>query len=308
MQAVDSTFGVLRRLRIHFKGRVSKTNLLDLQGPLTKVLRARYRDHRIEIWANETFLLLGVYGTYGYIGGMRLRLAGSVLSDRDPIRLIETNGRRYAIYSVVPPDSVVPLDAPTEKLRGSDALARLLDNRDPIRFLETSAGSYAVYSVVRRLDTLMEGFLRSDALARLLERVGIADYEGVLIDSNQIRTRLYKPGFKRALESIDAILDLIPESEVVEKRDCSDLPPEFAPLLPLLPTWDLSDDEARWQKVKRSSKASRRKLIEAVNPFMAGISAYLETFHGREMTDGASALDSLAQAAMEADVSLKAQA
>src|ERR1017187_4340894 len=73
-QSADS-LAVLRRLRIHFKGRVSTTNLRDVQGPLTKVLRAKFRDLRIEIWANETFLVVEVFGAYEPIGGLYAKLA-----------------------------------------------------------------------------------------------------------------------------------------------------------------------------------------------------------------------------------------
>ncbi len=259
--SVAPLFGVLSRLRKHFNGRVSSTNLNDIQEPLTKVLRAKYRGHRLKIWANETFFVLEVDGAYEAIGGLRVKLA-------------------------------VPVPGKEE----------------PVRFLEANAKSYAIYSMVGPLDALMEKFLESDLLARVLEIVGIAESENLVIYSSQIRVRLLTPTFERTVQSIDAILDLLPESDSVEKRDYSDLPAEFAPLLPLLPVWDLSDDEDRWQKVKRSSKATRKKLIETVDPFMAKISAYLDSFGDRPVSDSASALDSLAQAAMEANVSLKPQA
>jgi hypothetical protein len=260
-QNIEPPFGVLRRLRKHFNGRVSRANLIDIRRPLTKVLRAKYRAHRLEIWANETFLVLEVFGAYEPIGGLRLNLA-------------------------------VPAPA-----KGS-----------LVRFLEVNAKNYGIYSLVEPLDAQMRSFLDRDVLARVLERVGIADGESVVVYSNQIKARLVTPSFERVLDTIDTILDLIPESEIVEKRDYSDLPPELAPLLPLLAVWDRSDDEDRWQKVKRSSKASRKRLIETVYPFMAKISTYLDSFNGRQMSDSASALDSLAQAAMEADVSLKPKA
>jgi CRISPR/Cas system-associated endoribonuclease Cas2 len=259
-QSADS-LAVLRRLRIHFKGRVSTTNLRDVQGPLTKVLRAKFRDLRIEIWANETFLVVEVFGAYEPIGGLYAKLA-------------------------------VPVDPRWELIQS----------------IQVKAKSYAIYSMVGPLDAQMRNFLESNVLARVLERVGTADDESLVIYSNQIKARLVTPSFERVLDTIDTILDLIPEAEIVEKREYGDLPPEFAPLIPLLTVWDLSDDEGRWQKVKRSSKATRKRLIETVDPFMAGISAYLDSFNGREMSDSASALDSLAQAAMEADVSLKPQA
>lgn len=259
-QSVDPPFGVLRRLRIQFKGRVSTTNLIDIHRPLTKVLRAKYRGHRVQIWANETFLVLEVFGAYEPIGGLRLKLAIPAPSKGGLVRFLEANAKNYGIYSLVG-----PLDAP------------------------------------------MQNFLEGDVLARVLERVEIADDESLVIYSNQIKVRLVTPSFERVLYSIDTILDLIPEAEIVEKRDYSDLPLEFAPLLPLLAVWDLSDDEDRWQKVKRSSKATRKRLIETVDPLMPKISAYLDSFTGRQMSDSDSALDSLAQAAMEANVSLKPQ-
>jgi len=254
-------FDVLRRLRKHFNGRVSTTNLMDIEGPLIRVLRAKYRDHRIEVWANEVFFLLQVSGAYEPIGGLR-------------------------VMPGVPQPG----------------------GQEAVRLLRTSAKSYAIYSFVGPLDALMENFLETDALARLLESIAIAERENLVIYSNEIRVRLLAPSFNRAVDSIDAILDLLPESGIAQKRNYSDLPREFEPLMPLLPVWDLSDDEDRWQKVKRSSKATRKKLIETVDPFMAKISAYLDSFNGREMSDSASALDSLAQAAMEAGVSLKPQA
>jgi hypothetical protein len=251
-------FGVLSRLRTHFKGRVSNTNLDYIPHPLTKVLRAKYRGHRLEIWANETMFLLQVFGAYLPIGGMYVTVA-----------------------------------------------APGLRKEEPVRFLEASAKSYAIYSMVGPLDAPMKKFLESDVLARVLEIVGIGEKERLVIYSSQIHVRQLSPTFDRVVGSIDAILDLIPESHVIEKRDYSDLPLEFSPLLPLLPVWDVSDDEDRWLKVKRSSRATRKRLIEAVNPFMAKISAYLDSFGDRPISDSASALDSLAQAAMEADVSLK---
>lgn len=230
--------GVLSLLRTHFKGRISSTNLHDIPRPLTKVLRAKYRGHRLEIWANETLIVLEVFGAYQPIGGMYVTLE-----------------------------------------------ARGLAKEEPVRFLEANAKSYAIYSMVGPFDAPMKKFIESGVLARVIEMVGIGEKERLAIYSNQIRVRHLTPTFERALESIDAILDLIPESDITEKRDYSDLPPEFSPLLPFLSVWDLSDDEDRGLKVKRSSKATRRKLIEAVNPFMANISAYLDSFGDGPISD-----------------------
>jgi hypothetical protein len=259
--SVEPLFGVLRRLRSHLDGRISNAKLLDIQGALTKVLRAKYKGHRIAIWANETFFVLEVFGAYQPIGGLYVKLAVPVDPRWEFIQLIQVNAKSYAIYSMVGP-----------------------------------------------LDAQMRNFLESDVLARALERLGTADDESLVIYSNQIKVRFVPPSFERVLGAIDTILDLIPEAEIVEKRDYSDLPPEFAPLLPLLAVWDLSDDAERWQKMKRSSKATQKRLIETVIPLMAKISGYLDSFNGGLMSDSASALDSLAQAAMEANVSLKPQA
>ena len=248
---------VLRLLRIHFKGRVSSANLRDMHGALSRVLRAKYRAHRLQIWANEIFLVLEVFGAYLPIGGLAVKPAVDVLDSEDTVQFLETDARRYAIRSFAG-----PLDEPMRK------------------------------------------FLESGVLAQVLQRVGTAENESLTIYSNQIKVRLLTPGFERALNTIDTILDLIPESDLVEKRGYSDLPPEFSPLLPLLKVWDVSDDEERWSKVKRSSKVTRKKLIATVRPFMAGISAYLDSFDDRQLSDSASALDSLAQAAMEAERSL----
>ena len=168
--SVAPLFGVLSRLRKHFNGRVSSTNLNDIQEPLTKVLRAKHRGRRLKIWANETFFVLEVDGAYEAIGGLRVKLA-------------------------------VPGPGKEE----------------PVRFLEANARSYAIYSMVGPLDALMEKFLESDLLARVLGIVGIAESENLVVYSSQIRVRLLTPTFERTVQSIDAILDLLPESDSVEK-------------------------------------------------------------------------------------------
>jgi hypothetical protein len=76
---------------------------------------------------------------------------------------------------------------------------------------------------------------------------------------------------------------------VAQRLDSAAVPTDLRHLLPLAERWGIGDDVERNQKVSRATTADREELRNAITPFSARITAWLDSFGGGAMTDEAAA-------------------
>jgi cell division protein FtsI/penicillin-binding protein 2 len=98
---------------------------------------------------------------------------------------------------------------------------------------------------------------------------------------------------------------------MAEELDFSVLPPELLELAPLISRYAESDDLARSELLERASTEELRELSDAPQGRWDAINAFLDENVAAEpgpRQDVALALDSFAQAAMEAKLELDARA
>jgi len=138
--------------------------------------------------------------------------------------------------------------------------------------------------------------INSGALRDLLEVIGPRDGEEINVSQRLVRVFLLKPRAERVMAVIQAVIGLMPH-ECESKKRYADLPTELHPLIPLVPKWAISDDQERWQKIRRCSRSTREKLVSTVIPLLPILNQYLDDFG--ENPD-ACELGNVAQAAMEA--------
>jgi hypothetical protein len=89
-----------------------------------------------------------------------------------------------------------------------------------------------------------------------------------------------------------------------ERWDLDGLPPAFQHLIPLIRKWAESDDDLRSDLMSEAREPSLRELIENVAPLFDSINTYLDTF-GDDLPEAAIALQTLAESAAEAQISIK---
>lgn len=110
---------------------------------------------------------------------------------------------------------------------------------------------------------------------------------------------------------VRAIDILTPLVEPIKPRTLpagtASLPNGLRNLGPLLKRWAESDDADRSQLLEGASRRSLEKLVEAVEPHLAGIDKYLDSFGDRPMPEAATALGTLAECALEARLLLSSK-
>jgi hypothetical protein len=123
----------------------------------------------------------------------------------------------------------------------------------------------------------------------------------VAMCGNRFRTIARNSNADRVTRIIDAVIDLMPHEH---SADVVALPEALRPLVPLLAKWAIDDDDERSWKLRRCTRSTRQKLVDAVVPLLSAIDNFLDTF-GANPPEEACALGSLAQAALEAQSLLR---
>jgi hypothetical protein len=120
----------------------------------------------------------------------------------------------------------------------------------------------------------------------------------------------FKPSDATAVvRAIDTLVSLVGPLEPRRAPiGASALPKELQKLVPLMKGWAESDDGDRAQLLEQASKRSLEKLVRAVEPHLAQIDQYLDSFGERPMPEAATALGTLAECALEARLLLSSKA
>ena len=107
----------------------------------------------------------------------------------------------------------------------------------------------------------------------------------------------------RRLQQLVALARLLPNGTSQESLEPLSLPEELRDLVSLLSRWAISDDGERSDLVESAETADLRDLVDRVQPRLPRIAKFLG--EAKDHTEQASALEALAQSAMEAAHELK---
>jgi hypothetical protein len=184
---------------------------------------------------------------------------------------------------------------PWEELYGSP-----WDRRPAACIIHAATGDYKVYTYGNKLSAEQAQLIEAGTLQRLIETLRLSPEEMMNISQRLVRFDLKKPSAERALAAIHAVISLMPHESFKSFKAYDELPTELQPLIPFISKWGISDDEERWQKLRRSARSTRQKLVEAVMPMLPAINKYLDTFKSEPLPLEACELGDLCQAALEA--------
>jgi hypothetical protein len=107
----------------------------------------------------------------------------------------------------------------------------------------------------------------------------------------------------RVTTIIDAVIELMPHGQGAPAAFAT-FPEALRPLVALLAKGAIDDDDERSRKLKRCTRSTRQKLVDAVVPLLPTIDNFLDSF-GANPPEEAWARGSLAQAALEAQSLLR---
>jgi len=173
----------------------------------------------------------------------------------------------------------------------------------PARPINTATAKHVIFTIDGNLSPSQSELCESGVLERLLDVIDPDECEEINVSQRLVRVYLERPSMNRVVAIIHAVIDLMPHDERAVPEFAS-LPDALRPLIPLLAKWAIDDDDERSRKLKRCTPSARKKLIDAVVPLLPAIDNFLDSF-GANPPEGACALGSLAQAALEAQSLLR---
>ena len=168
----------------------------------------------------------------------------------------------------------------------------------PARTVTTSGAKHAIFTLDGNLSLAQAELYESGILGRLLDVIDPSEGEEINVSQRLVRVYLQRPNMDRVTTIIDAVIDLMPHEQGTPAAFAT-IPEALRPLVPLLAKWAIDDDDERSRKLKRCTRSTRQKLVDAVVPLLPTIDSFLDSF-GANPPEEACALGSLAQAALEA--------
>lgn len=168
----------------------------------------------------------------------------------------------------------------------------------PARTVTTNVAKYAIFTLDGNLSPAQAELYESGILGRLLDVIDPLEGEEINVSQRLVRVYLQRPNIDRVTTIIDAAIDLMPHERRAPSAFAT-LPEALRPLVPFLTKWAIDDDAERSRKLKRCTRSTRQKLVDAVVPLLPIIDDFLDSF-GANPPEEACALGSLAQAALEA--------
>jgi len=171
------------------------------------------------------------------------------------------------------------------------------------RPINTTTAKHVLFTIEGNLSPSQSELCESGVLERLLDVIDPGEGEEINVSQRLVRVYLQRPSMNRVVAIIHAVIDLMPHDERAVPEFAS-LPDALRPLIPLLAKWAIDDDDERSRKLKRCTRSTRQKLVDAVVPLLPAIDNFLDSF-GANPPEEACALGSLAQAALEAQSLLR---
>jgi hypothetical protein len=134
----------------------------------------------------------------------------------------------------------------------------------------------------------------------LLDCAELQKGEGVVLSAGDIGVYLVKPGLGKVRSVVEKAIDLADAEQISDdESDLTQLPSKFHPLIPMIEKWAIADDLERQDLLDAASNAALKKLLAAVEPYLASIDSYLDSFIEPSVADAAAALGCLAETAAE---------
>jgi hypothetical protein len=142
-----------------------------------------------------------------------------------------------------------------------------------------------------------------DLFSELLNYLQLTVSEGVFFYTNEV---IFAFDSKRDLaKALDKIIDLLIENNTIFKKEekqkieSKNIPDNLKVLLPLLKKYSVSDDSERDELVEQMSNNEKTTLKNIVDPLMAEIEAYLDSFVNKIFPHEASLISDLAELVAE---------
>jgi hypothetical protein len=171
------------------------------------------------------------------------------------------------------------------------------------RTVITNGAKHAIFTMDGNLSLAQTELYEGGVLGRLLDIIDPSEGEEINVSQRLVRLYLQRPNMDRVTTIIDAVIDLMPHEQGAAAAFAT-FPEALQPLVPLLAKWAIDDDDERLRKLKRCTRSTRQKLVDAVVPLLPTIDSFLDSF-GTNPPEEACALGSLAQAALEAQSLLR---
>lgn len=165
---------------------------------------------------------------------------------------------------------------------------------------------YPVLTVDGSLTHEQETLLSSVDFSNFVSGLAPTEEESLHVTRGGINIYLKSRSVDDIRRIIEAVIVLSAKIEVPTKIPTfEEAPSMFHPLIPLLKTWAVSDDQERADLITEASPSALRELLATVEPFFEIINNYLDSFKDKNLDEFALALMRLAEAAAEAKIRLQ---
>lgn len=219
---------------------------------------------------------IGVLSELAKIFGAQVKRAKVMLTDGSILtRQVRATYQHHKIELLANEDLIL---TDVEARYGSFTLLKVNPRMGSLRYatvcdLRTSGADHQVFNADSELSQAQSDLINSGSLARLLEVIGPQEGEEINVSQRLVRVYLRKPAVQRVMAVIHAVIEIMPHEAGSKEQDAEleGLPDMLRPLIPLVRKWAISDDEERWQKLKRCAPSTRRKLATKVIPLLPAI-------------------------------------
>jgi hypothetical protein len=163
--------------------------------------------------------------------------------------------------------------------------------------------SYPVFTQDGKLSEFEQSLFRREEFSALIVATDMHDGESLHFSADDVHFYLKTPTVEHVQRAIECAIELADKIEVLEEPlDLTLLPERFHPLIPLIKKWAISDDGDRDDLLSTASKAALEKMVEKVSPYFEDIGSYLASFGEEPPPEYASALGTLAECFIEAEI------
>ena len=185
-----------------------------------------------------------------------------------------------------------------------------INTQDRIFVLEKQACSlsgegiqYPVFTAKGDLQKGQTEFFQNSRLSEILRLGGLFPSESLQANRGELDVHLIRPSLERVKIWTDGFTEVandIEQPSIDEEVSFKTLPFQFRPLVPLIAKWGIADDVERENILENAPASTLSMLIHEVEPYLAAIDAYLDSFKTDEPDEAACALGRLAECTVEA--------
>lgn len=159
--------------------------------------------------------------------------------------------------------------------------------------------SFPVFS--RSSSGALEDVLRSKTLIRVLSALSLGEAESLHVYRNGVILYFQPESSEKLLSALNALCRFVEElPRFSENVAVGGLPPTLEHLSSLICEWAISDDELRSEMLGQKSPQELKALIAAVEPQIAAINDYLDSFNAEPFSEAAAAVGTLCECVAEA--------